>query len=491
MKTIYVQQVSVLSSNPFLRVDTCSLGPNERRCIVREYLGFYRALIVGGIFEFAESVDTNSVFTYIHALRQCIDRHPQLSVTISKVESESPYYVFCPQLDLRKHIEILGHSDQNGESETIAIQRALPSILDAKWPVSVPAWKIVVLPFSDRRCFIGFSFSHTIGDGVSGLAFNRTFLDALQERHAMTDLMYTSTRKPFNQPFDTANNLTISWSFLLKPLLGAYLPVCIASLCGGVNSLLPGTWTGAPIFYDPETYRTGVEMLTVDANLVEDALKLCRMHCAKLTGLLHQMIISALSDCLPEPHTIDSFSSGTVINMRRQVNASNDDMGLFVSADFQTFALQKTVSNQTSKGFSWDLATSITERLAVKSQQLHDQPIGLLRYLTSVHSWTLSKLGARREGSYELSNLVDFKPLGSVDRCSVTAMLFCQPADVTGGPPLTFNVVSAIGGPLVIAVSWQIGALGFGLERKETDFVKDVCCHICSSFARLSKNSDI
>ncbi|PBP27276.1 hypothetical protein BUE80_DR001554 [Diplocarpon rosae] len=466
-------------------------SPNERRCIVREYLGFYRALIVGGVFEFAESVDTKSVSTYIHALRQCIDRHPQLSVTISNVENESPYYVFCPQLDLGQHIEILDHSNQGGESEIRAIQQALPSILDAKWPASVPAWKIIVLPFSDRRCFVGFSFSHAIGDGVSGLAFNRTFLDALQERYVMTDLTYKSTRKPFNQPFDTAKNLTISWSFLLKPLLGAYFPKWIATLCGGVQSLSPGTWTGVPIFYDPETYKTGVEILTIDANVVEDALKLCRMHGAKLTGLLHQLIISALSDCLPEPHMIDSFSSGTAMNMRRQVNASNDDMGLFVSVDYQNFSLQKTGVNHASNKFSWDLAKSVTERLAVKSQQLHDQPIGLLRYLTSVHSWTLSKLGARREGSYELSNLANFRPLGSVDRCSVTVMLFCQPADVTGGPPLTFNVVSATGGPLTIAVSWQIGALGFGLEREEVEFVKHICNHIRSSLARLSKSSDI
>ncbi|KAK2626721.1 hypothetical protein QTJ16_003896 [Diplocarpon rosae] len=307
----------------------------------------------------------------------------------------------------------------------------------------------------------------------------------------MTDLTYTSTRKPFNQPFDTAKNLTISWSFLLRPLLGAYLPKWIATLCGGVHSLSPGTWTGVPNFYDPETYQTGVEILTIDANVVEDALKLCRMHGAKLTGLLHQMIVSALSDCLPEPHMIDSFSSATPINMRRQVNASNDDMGLFVSVDYQTFSLQKTSSNQTSKKFSWDLAKSVTERLAVKSQQLHDQPIGLLRYLTSVHSWTLSKLGARREGSYAVSNLAGFRPLGSVDRCSVAVMFFCQPADVTGGPPLTFNVVSVMGGALSIAVSWQVGALGFGLEREEVEFVKHICDHIRSGLALLSNNSDV
>ncbi|KAI9053532.1 hypothetical protein LZ554_002487 [Drepanopeziza brunnea f. sp. 'monogermtubi'] len=381
-------------------------SPNERRCIVRESYGFYRALVVGGILEFTSTVDTDSIFTYTYALQQCIDRHPQLSVTVSKADTESPYYAFCPRLDLGKHIQILAHNyDPDSESEIRAVQRALPSILDAEWPPSIPLWKVVVLPFSGRRCFIGFSYSHTIGDGMSGLAFTRSFLDALQTPHAVTELTHYPIHKPFNPPFDSAKNLPISWSFLLGPLLDTYLPKWLASLCGfvsGVHSIGPGTWTGAPVFYDAGTYQTGVEILTIDARVLQDALKLCRMNRAKLTGLLHQLIINALSECLPKSVGVDSFGSGTAINMRGPVGISDDEMGLFVSVDFQTFPLQKSHPENHQAAFSWDLAEAITVRLAAKARQLHDQPIGLLRYLRSVHSWTMSKLGARREGSYEV-----------------------------------------------------------------------------------------
>lgn len=439
---------------------------------------------MGGIYQFAEPVDTKSVFTYAPAMQQCVDRHPQLSMTVAKADTDAPYFAFCPRLDLNQHIRFL----ENGEeSEIKTIERVLPSILDAPLlPSSIPFWQIVVLPFSQTRCFIAFSSSHALGDAISSLAFHGTFLEALQEQSMEKDLICTPTRKQLSPAYDTAKNLPISWSFLLAPLLGHYLPKSLAAILGvraSVASVTPGTWTARPYFYTPETYRTGVRIISIDAATVDKTLKLCRENGAKMTGLLHQLVIAALSETLPQPHNIDNFTSQTAMDMRGAFGVSKDEMGLFVSGYLMKQALQET--SPESKGeFSWAVARSMTERLAKASRNVQDHSVGLLRYVSDIRAWTLEKPGKRRDGSYEISNLVSFRPRGPVKRCSATEMVFCQPTDVSASA-LVFNVVSAAGGPMNIAVGWQVGALDLGSYDDEVKFVNAVCESIERDFARL------
>jgi hypothetical protein len=303
-------------------------------------------------------------------------------------------------------------------------------------------------------------------------------------------LVCTPPRKQLSPAFDSAKNLPISWSFLLAPLLGAVLPQRVASLLGfraTSSSTTPGTWTASTMFHSPETDRTGVQIVSIDATTVRRSLKICRRHGAKLTGVIHQFIMSALSESLPQSN-IDNFAAGTALDMRRAVGASKDDMGLYVSGDFQLFPRPEPGSAE-SGGFSWDLAKSITERLAVAATELRDQPVGLLRYLSDMRSWMSSKLGQARDCSYAVSNLTTFQPSGPMKQCSLTDMVFCQPTDVTG-PPLTFCVLSAPNGPMNIAVNWQIGALDLGSAEEEVKFVKQICERIEQSFTRLASTSE-
>lgn len=359
-------------------------------------------------------------------------------------------------------------------------------MMSATFPSAIPAWRLVVLPFSQQRCFIAFTYSHALGDGLSGIAFHTTLLTAFQEHCLTQDLTCTPTLKQLHPPFDTSQNLPISWGFLLSPLLGAYLPTSLASLLGlqaAANSITPGTWVATPTFYDPERYRTGVELLSVDATTLGQALNICRIHGAKLTSVLHQLIIGALSGTLPGPNNVTDFAARTAINMRAPVGRPGDEMGNYSSGHFQVYPF-KLSAKPSNHGIDWTLAKSDTAKLAVAANKLQDQPVGLLRYLRDIRSWTISQIGQRRDCSYELSNLTGFRPSGPLQRCSITEMIFCQPADVNGAP-LTFNVVSVVGGPLSIAVSWQIGALDLASNRDEKDFVSDVCQRIRRGFDEL------
>ncbi|KIW16337.1 hypothetical protein PV08_06388 [Exophiala spinifera] len=460
--------------------DVLHEGPNECRCIIREELDYYRTLVVGGIYELSQPQDTASIFTFAPAIKQCIDAHAHLSAVASATGSSSPYFVYCPQLDLTKHVEIRNHPLENDENEVI--KRLLPEILETKLPEGIPRWKAVVLPFSERRFFLAFAYSHGLLDGMSGMAFHRTFLDALQQASrdndhhggSPADLVHSSPFRPLPPPVDTKENLPISWSFLLSPLLSLYLP---ASFGFRASITTPTTWTGAPNLYEVDNFKTGLEMFSVDAVTVGHVLKACRANGAKMTGLLHELIAEAMLELLPEKY--DTLVAQTAINLRGALGIAAYEMGLCVGGDTDIIARSSE---------SWMTARSVTTKLAAKSKNTKDQSVGLLRYLSDIRSWTLSRIGKGRGCSYELSNLMSFQPVNTASTAGMKHMVFAQPAAATG-PPLSFNVVSAPGGPMTVTATWQLGA--FDLESRadsETEFVEAVCQSVQAALGRIAKD---
>lgn len=445
---------------------------------------------MGATYEFTGSVDTASHSTYTRALQHCVQRHPQLSVIVANAESNSPYFQHYPRLDLNEHVQILDGREE-GDDEGKAIERALPRILDTKLLPNIPAWKIFVLTLSQKRCFIAFFCSHTLGDGMSGLAFHQTLLSALEEPNLEMDLVGSPATNRIGSACDTPDKLPISWSFFLATLLGIFLPKRVVSMLGikaPSTTITSGTWTASPMFYNAEKHTTGVQTILIDGAIVDEVLRVCRSHGAKLTGFLHQLIVHALSRALPATTNIDNFVAQTALSLRGALEVSNGEIGNFLSGDMETFPRKITTGGERDTAIDWGSAKSTTERLAALSKTVHDQPIALLRYLSDIRTWTLSKIGQRRECSYEVSNLTSFHPNSAAQKCTVVEMLFCQAANVTG-PPLNFNVVSVANGPLTIAVSWQVGALGLAADGDEKSFVNGICHRIKLGFEQLASSS--
>ncbi|KAK5415473.1 Alcohol acetyltransferase [Exophiala xenobiotica] len=315
-------------------------------------------------------------------------------------------------------------------------------------------------------------------------ARGRTFLDALQDDSVVQesrkqDLVHSQSFRPLSPPFDTKANVPISWTFLLSPLLGVYLPAFFGF---GLNSITPTTWTGSSTFYDPEKYQVGVQIGSIDAATVRKVLGACRAHGSKITGLIHQLIVAALSELLPEGY--DNFAAQTAINMRDAVGVSNDEMGLYVAGEVEILNRTHPSPQTPTTTFSWTAPKQMTDKLAAAASRTQDQSVGLLRYLSDIRAWTLSKLNQRRDCSYEVSNLGNFRAAGKCERVSVSEMIFAQSADVNG-PALDFNVVSVAEGPMTITITWQIGALDLGAQS-ESDFVGAVCRKLEDALARIS-----
>jgi hypothetical protein len=470
-------------------------GPGERRTISREDLGFYNAVVVSAVYEFpGEDIDVKSPHAFNRPLKRCVEEHPYLAVIVKDAHTEKPYYESVSNINLKDHVFTLGHN-QASDDDATTFETVLPPILDRPWPASSPSWRIVVLPLPPQRgtkatrCLIAFAFSHAIGDGIAGLTFHRTFLDACQQQTLSREesFLFTVPSRTISAPFDTPRTLPISWSFLLRPLIAVLLPKFIANFLGlraAASTVDAGSWTGSRIFYDPDSLHTKVKLLEIGAPLVKNALLLSRSHDAKLTGTIHQLIIRALSKAFPDPN-ITNFVSGTAVSMRGSVGLSDYEWGIYVSGYYHVHPRVDVSTDPVIPGTMWATASTMTKKLAECAVTLQDQAIGLLRYIPSIKKWTLGKIGSLRDSSYEVSNLLVFDGSGEGNQCRITNMVFAQPASPPSAP-LVFNFVSVKGGSLMCAITWQEGALGIPLE-KEKAFVDEICSSMRTDFENLGK----
>ncbi|KAK9239608.1 hypothetical protein V1525DRAFT_397906 [Lipomyces kononenkoae] len=472
------------SENEFVRF----ASPNERRPICREELGIYHAVNVAGVYQFPQGTSVASPRTFFHPLKQCIEAHPDLCVIIKDAHTEKPFFERVLVVDLEKHITIV--KDNVPSEEWIAIGNVLAADLDKPFRPGIPPWRIVVLPWDESRCLVAFSYSHTIGDGPTGVIFHRTFLKACREvsRFATpSPRMVDTTSRKLADPFDKPGRLPISWSYLLAPLIKLLFPRFLLGLLRLQDSLAemtPGTWAGVPILKNPKGSHSRIKVREIEAAELKRVLNVVRQHDAKLTSTVHQLIARAFDKVLNKPD-INQFVSVTPIDMRRAISASSDLMGNFITARYTTHP--RPDSSLPFSEESWQQARSGTRNLAECAATLQDQPIGLLRYVSKIHKWTSSKLGQDRDSSFEVSNIGVFDAdaiQSDGDATRLVKIIFSQPGHVLAAP-ICFNFVSVKGGSLVYTVTWQVGALGVSGDD-EDQFAEDICSALSAEFEKLA-----
>jgi hypothetical protein len=484
---------------------------------VRQDVGHQRALIVGAIYT---SQTANGILDLSRghevaakALKHCIRKHPILSAVIVNGSAEKPSFGLLETLDLSRHIEMRNLDNSVPEHERI--EQILATVSDEEF-LSVdqhPPWKVVISPLPDQdgsaaRVLVLFAYYHSHGDGKSGLAFHRTFLEGLQDeaaRKKSSDMAFSRLQPSMEE----VGKLSLSLSYLLAPLLGLYLPGFLAKMLGfRASAVSPedGTWSGKDFCFDPNNFRTGLAMVTIDHNTMQNALQRCRSRQTSFTGLLNQLIAKALHAELGPEHASKTFVTQIVVDLRRLFPGtfSDETMMNCVSAYYETIASPSAADEKWTTPTSeiWTAARNTTAELVKTAGTLHNQPIGLLQYLHNFRSWTLGQIGKKREGSYEISNLVVFDPVLrsaettatekpkdlNPDAVRIEKTIFAQPA-AAAGPCLNFNLVTTKGGPLVMTATWQQGVLDLGNVKQEADFVRKVCERIEDDVSTLSMAS--
>ncbi|KAL3444644.1 hypothetical protein BJX65DRAFT_310645 [Aspergillus insuetus] len=501
---------------------------NDRRYITRHALGFYRALILAGLYTFtprqetaptsasdflsADNADVKDPTTYIPALKHCIATHPILSAGIRGQDGEEPVFVRCgdmEEMDIKRYLEVLDPvSPVSDVTEIEALKSVMLRAHDTTFEdvERVPPWKVIVLPLSPpgeegrKRAYVIFAYSHSHGDGRSGLNFHHTFLEGLrraqkEQRYDCKPVYSTSGLGSLPPALEEACTLRITWKFLLYTLFGDRMPEWLRGWLGFSTPIASGkTWTGKVMQYNAGNFRTGSEILLVQRKPVESVLRVCREKGGvRFTGLLNQLVVRALSAVLPEHDAscaVQDFIGTIVVDLRALVPAYKPEMMLnCVSAVYegsQIVATGNSVVRLKDDEALWDAARGTTARLAHSASTLVDQPIGLVQYLDKFRPWFLGKLGEARDSSYEISNAVVFDPslkdnasVSGVERdgkgiWDIERMVFSQPANVTNCP-LSFSVVTRKDGEMVMTLNWQVGVLGVA---DENGFAKGILARI-------------
>ncbi|CAG7928398.1 unnamed protein product [Penicillium olsonii] len=475
---------------------------------MRHALGFYGALTMTGLYsvhDTAHAFDPANLDHFVPALKHCIATHPILSAAIQGHTTESPNFIRPAYLDLRHHLHLhasLLKDDLSLITEVTKKTHDQPFLqVDQR-----PPWKVFIVPVADKlgsegaqKAYVIFAYSHSHGDGKSGLAFHRSFLEGLQAGCDLYDQDYICrpSASPIPPPLEEACDLTISWSYLLLNLFGPLIPSFAANYFGHKQPAISNTWTGKAMCHEPSDFHTGSQALLVEKSLLDAAMRVCREHGVKFTGFFNQLVAHILDDALPRDARTENLLGQIVIDLRAQTAAySEDQMANSVSALYVSSPRSHSMSSKGATALKhdsafWNTARRTTIQLASSASTLADQPIGLLRYLSHFRPWFVNQLGKKRDSSYEISNVVVFDPQTSESStisntgrkdCNIERVLFSQPANVTGSA-LNFQLVTRKGGDMVITLNWQLGILDVPDEdlftrdilRRVRELLTEVC----------------
>lgn len=327
---------------------------------------------------------------------------------------------------------------------------------------------------------------------MSGPQFHTTFLQALGDLKN-----FEFDENPIWQPpkaatlpplLERAGKLTISWTFLLGPLLNEYLPSSLASMLGFRSATTEAIWKGAltrPHQLPLTTLvPTKVFQTFVTPETLKSVLVACKTHNSRLTGLLTHLTARGLARALKtRDQDFAHFTTSITINMRKALKSGEGQMANYPSSTEETVEVQPR-HLQPKAGMStedWEAVAAITKRLEEKSSTLADQPVGLLAYLSDFRGWTIRNASAPAKVSFEVSN-VGVLDGGSGGDWGTRDLVFSQSADASG-PPMSINVGSAKGGKLNLAFVWSPGALGVD---DEAIFVEEVAKEVTSILRELA-----
>ncbi|KAI9691365.1 MAG: hypothetical protein M1820_009702 [Bogoriella megaspora] len=484
-------------------------SPNETRCITRHVLGHYSNLLVAGIYSvpqvLADESDLQRLDCYAPALVECIQQHPFLSATIQDASTKTPIWSRPTQLNPGNHFRVLRSavinslSPSSETSETALLKEAIGLLHNAAEfrftdVGSKPAWALDVLPLpggdkaDHHRVFISFTYSHSHGDGGSGTAFHKTFHGAwqksMQTAQKTEETIVQAPAPPLPDAADTPAKIPISFSYLLTPVLGTYLPSLLSRALGisaNVSGTDDNTWTGSKTFTDTKTpdwnATTSVECFSINPQALRKLLACCKRKGTTLTPLLNHLVAQALSKAfsassitLP-PGT--NFTCQIPVNLRKALSMPLSTIGNYVGGAYTRHSFSTTI-NPLLDDKAWQTIQSQGHSLSHAASTLRNQPVGLLRYVSDIPSWIQQGIGKPRDYSWELSNIGSYNGKqgfivdGRRDAVEVEEMWFSQPASSIG-PPLNFNVVGLKEGGLNVCVTWQIGSLGLPGNESSQD----------------------
>jgi hypothetical protein len=447
-------------------------GRLETYSTARHHLGYYYNVGLTATYTAPASISQSLEGSIYTALKQVISKHQILSAIALNEDKSHPdvYFARLPSIDLRTCVEFSrrkrpgpGDGESDEELEQLLTEQHDRSFKDSIG--SKPFWRLAVLtsPSDDSTFTAAWIFHHALADGSSALLFHDSFLTALNSLgpSQSVDLVVKSLKAPLPPPFEETHPMPISWSFFLATIAKMVLP----SIFDPRPAKL---WTGKRI---PSTIPTPPRIifrtLVFSADMTQRLAQVSRREGVSVTATIECLVAASLFENLSaEQH--DRIAVMGPISARRMLTGVQDDQ--MVNALTQwTF----THHRETADVFSWAEAHAVKSTiLAAIAQSGQDNPIALLKYVSSIQGYLDSQRGKERTQSFELSNIGVYKPKEKTGQeWRIGRMTFSQCANPTGAA-FGVNVVTGGDGNITVNFCWRADNVEEGLVEKVVDGVE-------------------
>ncbi|KAJ5368034.1 uncharacterized protein N7496_007794 [Penicillium cataractarum] len=447
------------------------VGRLEQYSTSRHQAGFYLNVAVTATYVLPGSFNL-SVKDYVYrACEPLIAEHPALSAIPAADDTQQPYFVRLPQMDLdqvvsfeqRKNGSLSTESADGEPTPDLDLQNLLENQHNTPFTAPNAYWRLCILtdPNDEQRFTAAFVFHHALGDGTSGKAFHQTFLQALdsaESENRETKSIIQSPSTPLLPNIEQIHPMPLSFLFLAKKIFQAKI----------YSPRDPGLWSGGKI---QKEGKTNVRLVPFSKAQVTSLRKICRKEQTTITALLQTSFARALFANLPPRYT--SLNCTGAISCRRWLPdiITDEVMGVYVGDIEESYTRSSTTNNTNT--FPWPEArrSKATIEAAVQRQGRDAGP-NLLKYVSDFQQeLCLSKVGNERDKSFEVSNVGVLSCEDVPGKPRIQGMVFSQCASVIGNA-IGVSVVTGGDGCMVLAVTWQDGIVEESLIEGAVRFLK-------------------
>jgi hypothetical protein len=309
---------------------------------------------------------------------------------------------------------------------------------------SLPFWRLITItcPGVENVFIASFIFHHALGDGTSGIVFQKDFHSFLSSAPPLTTTIIVPEKR------DVLPNLELLHS----------LPVPPPKPSNEHEDL----WTGAPITLPMTSH---LRTLTLSASATASLISTCRANGATLTSTLPPIIASVLSSHIP-PH-FKTLECTIPVSLRRFLPSpvTEASMGVWIDAFSSYFSTSTFV-----KGFNWEEARRCKGDIS-RYLEKGDVNVGKFKGVGDMRSLFLERVGRERVSSFEVSNL------GCIGvekgEWEMGRVVFSRSAFASGSA-FSVGVVTGPDGCAVLAFVWQEGVVSEELMEGVIKGVKEV-----------------
>ncbi|CAF4150550.1 unnamed protein product [Adineta steineri] len=368
------------------------ISPMEMYSVARHQMDFYKSVLSHLRFHISSFSLSEWKSNIEKAIRLTIEAQPRLRLQIDCSRKQA-YYIILP-MDVfdTLPIQIIQRTDEEEEFLRKTLEHETNN--GFIYNQNLPLWRIVLITSSDSDIvdFI-FTFSHVIGDGVSGMAFFTTFLECLSEKP--TSIFSLNSDRATNELIPS--NLPPLSSLIMKIVEKILVPNFVSQY------LFPKKyWTGNIQLTGNEPYETCLLSFTLPSTTLDSLHKKCRSEQTTINSAILSSLLLATSDIFGEKKNME-YLCGVAVNIRRYCEPiiSNQQMGVVLSSanTYHYIPYRKNFID-----LFWPLTRQIKEQV---NQEIDNAILPFLQTLKFVSNWNEFIIDQRKTLPNGYANSVD------------------------------------------------------------------------------------